>query len=72
MIALDQLTKRRAELDEALHNARRTFDQIDGRIQEIDAMISFCKNSSVPAQTGIENSDVVYLGEGDDRTITTP
>ena len=72
MIALDQLTKRRAELDEALHNARRTFDQIDGRIQEIDAMIDFCKNSSVPAQTGIENSDVVYLGEGDDRTITTP
>jgi len=72
MITIDKLTERKSELIEARFNAQRLFNQLDGRIQEIDAMIDFCKNSSVPAQTGIENSDVVYLGEGDDRTITTP
>ena len=72
MIALDQLTKRRAELDEALRNARRTFDQIDGRIQEIDAMIDFCKNSSVPAQTGNDTYNVDLLDETTEKTVTTP
>jgi ABC-type transporter Mla subunit MlaD len=69
MINIEALQKRRAELVAAMDNAQRVFNQIDGRLQEIDAMINYCQQ--LPAQTG---NDVfnVDLDEGQHKTITTP
>jgi len=72
MITIDKLTERKSELIEARFNAQRLFNQLDGRIQEIEAMIDFCKNSSVPAQTGNDTYNVDLLDETTEKTVTTP
>ena len=72
MITIDKLTERKSELIEARFNAQRLFNQLDGRIQEIDAMIDFCKNISVPAQTGNDTYNVDLLDETTEKTVTTP
>jgi len=66
MIIIDKLTERKSELIEARFNAQRLFNQLDGRIQEIEAMILFL------AQTRQPDSNDIDLDEGQVKTITTP
>jgi len=66
MITIDKLTERKSELIEARFNAQRLFNQLDGRIQEIEAMILFL------AQTRQPDSNDIDLDEGQVKTITTP
>jgi hypothetical protein len=71
-IKIKQLLQRKQELEAALEAAQRSFYQIDGRLQEIDQMIDYCKqNETNPAQTGNLNLDV-NLDEGEIKTTTTP